>query len=141
MMSSNKKPHGCSTVQCASLCIQGKKSKCQQGCQDNLMREKHFSNNGARITGYTQARMNVDSILMHACLLSCFSCAQLCVTPWIVALQPPLSKGFSRQGNWSGLPFPCPGDLCNSGIEPTHLLCLPALAGGFFTTNAIWKIT
>ena len=26
--------------------------------------------------------------------------------------------GFSRQGYWSGLPFPPPGDLPESGIEP-----------------------
>ena len=26
--------------------------------------------------------------------------------------------GFSRQENWSGLPFPSPGDLPNPGIEP-----------------------
>ena len=25
---------------------------------------------------------------------------------------------FSRQGNWSGLPFPSPGDLPDPGIEP-----------------------
>ena len=25
---------------------------------------------------------------------------------------------FFRQGNWSGLPFPSPGDLPNPGIEP-----------------------
>ena len=109
-------------IQYASLCIRGKKSKCQQGCQDNLMRKKHFSNNGARITGCTQARINVDSILTHACLLSRFSCAELCVTLWTVALQSPLSKGFSRQENWSRLPFPCPGDLCDPGIEPTSLM-------------------
>ena len=30
----------------------------------------------------------------------------------------PLSMGFSRQEYWSGLPFPSPGDLPNSGIEP-----------------------
>ena len=28
------------------------------------------------------------------------------------------SMGFSRQEYWSGLPFPSPGDLPNSGIEP-----------------------
>ena len=28
-----------------------------------------------------------------------------------------LSMGFSRQEYWSGLPFPIPGDLPNSGIE------------------------
>ena len=29
--------------------------------------------------------------------------------------------GFSRQENWSGLPFPSPGDLPNLGIEPGSL--------------------
>ena len=32
--------------------------------------------------------------------------------------QAPLSMRFSRQEYWSGLPFPSPGDLPNSGIEP-----------------------
>ena len=45
------------------------------------------------------------------------SCPTL-VTPWPVAFQAPLSMGFSRQENWSGLPFPSPGDLSNPGIEP-----------------------
>ena len=34
------------------------------------------------------------------------------------ARQAPLSMGFSRQGYWRGLPFPCPVDLPNPGIEP-----------------------
>ena len=42
---------------------------------------------------------------------------RLCATPWTVAHQAPPSMGFSRQGNWSGLPFPSPGDLPDSGIE------------------------
>ena len=29
-------------------------------------------------------------------------------TSWTVALQAPLSVGFSRQQYWSGLPFPSP---------------------------------
>ena len=37
--------------------------------------------------------------------------------PWTVACQAPLSKGFSRQEYWSGLPFPSPGDLPNPGIK------------------------
>ena len=45
------------------------------------------------------------------------SCPTL-ATPWIVAYQAPLSMGFPRQGYWSGLPFPCPGDLPNPGIKP-----------------------
>ena len=39
-------------------------------------------------------------------------------TPWTVARQAPLSRGFSRQECWSGLPFPSPGDLPNPGTEP-----------------------
>ena len=34
------------------------------------------------------------------------------------ARQPLLSMGFSRQGYWSGLPFPSLGDLPDPGIEP-----------------------
>ena len=49
---------------------------------------------------------------------------QLCPTlcdPMTVAYQASLSMGFSRQGYWSGLPFPSPGDLPNPGIEPGSL--------------------
>ena len=38
-------------------------------------------------------------------------------TPWTIACQVPLSTGFSRQGFWSGLPFPSPGDLPEPGVE------------------------
>ena len=41
-------------------------------------------------------------------LLSRFSRVRLCVTPEMAAHQAPLSLGFSRQGHWSGLPFPSP---------------------------------
>ena len=41
----------------------------------------------------------------------------LFATPWTVASQAPPSMGFSRQGYWSGLPFPSPGDFPNPGIE------------------------
>ena len=60
--------------------------------------------------------------------------SQLFVTPWTVAHQVPLPMEFSKQEYWSGLPCPLPGDLPNSGIEPTSLAS-PALAGGFFTTE------
>ncbi|CAM9720312.1 unnamed protein product [Rangifer tarandus platyrhynchus] len=39
-------------------------------------------------------------------------------TPWTIACQAPLSMGFSGQEYRSGLPFPSPGDLPNTGIEP-----------------------
>ena len=56
----------------------------------------------------------------------------LFATPWTVAHQAPLSMNFSRQEYWSGLPFPSPGDLPDSGIEPMSAVS-PALAGGFLT--------
>ena len=46
------------------------------------------------------------------------SLVQLFATPWTVAYQAPPSMEFSRQEYWSGLPFPSPRDLSDSGIEP-----------------------
>ena len=43
--------------------------------------------------------------------------ARLSATPRTGAHQAP-PKGFSRQGYWSGLPFPSPGDLPHPGIKP-----------------------
>ena len=48
-----------------------------------------------------------------------------------IAHQAPLSMGFPRQQYWSELPFPPPGDLPNSRIEPES----PALASRFFITT------
>ena len=47
--------------------------------------------------------------------------------------QAPLSMEFPRQEYWSGLPWPPPGDLPESGIEPLSLVS-PALVGRVFTT-------
>ena len=49
---------------------------------------------------------------------SSLSRVQLFVTLWTVACQAPLSMGFPRQGHWSGLTFPPPGDLPDPAIEP-----------------------
>ena len=62
---------------------------------------------------------------------------QLFVTPWTVAHQALLSMAFPRQEYWSGLSFPSPGDLPDSGIKPGS----PALAGRFFTTEPPGKPT
>ena len=43
---------------------------------------------------------------------------RLFMTPWTVAYQAPPSMGFSRQEDWSGLPFPSPEDLADPGTEP-----------------------
>ena len=44
-----------------------------------------------------------------ACMLSHISHVQLFATPWTLALQAPLSMGFSRQEYWSGSPCAPPG--------------------------------
>ena len=57
----------------------------------------------------------VDAV---ACVISR---VPLSVTPWTVALQAPLSMGFSRQEYWSGLPFLSPRDLPIPGIQQVSL--------------------
>ena len=52
----------------------------------------------------------VDGLVLKSCLTL--------AAPWTVAHQAPLSMGFSRQEYWSGLLFPSPGDLPNTGLEP-----------------------
>ena len=66
--------------------------------------------------------------------LAAQSCPTL-VTPWTVALQAPLSMGFSRQEYWSGWPFPSPGDLQDPRIELRSfaLQVASCIAGGLFT--------
>ena len=59
---------------------------------------------------------------------------QLFAIPWTAAHQAPLSMGFSSQEYWSGLPFPTPGNVPDTGTEPISLVS-PALAGRFFTTE------
>ena len=56
---------------------------------------------------------------------------RLFATLWTVARQAPPSMGFSTQEYWSGLPFPSPGDLPDSGIEPTS----PALQADALTSE------
>ena len=73
---------------------------------------------------------------VRACVLSCFSPVRLFATPWTVARQAPLSMGFSRQEYWNRLPFPSPGDLPDTGIEPSTL---KTPAGRFFTTGTTWE--
>ena len=64
---------------------------------------------------------------MGACVLA-LSIVQLFATPWTTAHQAPLSMGLLTQAleYSSGLPFPPPGDLPDSGIE----LVSPALQEG-----------
>ena len=59
-------------------------------------------------------------MFLGACM---FGHIQLFATTWTVALQAPLSMGFSRQEYWSGLPFPLPGDLPPSR-DQTRVSCI-----------------
>ena len=61
------------------------------------------------------------------------------VTPETVALQVPLSMGFSRQEYWSKFPLLSLGDLHNPELKPMYLMS-PTFAGGFFTTCATWEV-
>ena len=73
--------------------------------------------------------------LLDSCLremkvkVKSLSPVQLFAITWTVAYLAPLSMGFLRQEDWSGLPFP-PWDLPDPGIEYTS-----SLAGGFFITE------
>ena len=69
---------------------------------------------------------------MHVCV---FSAVRLFVAPWTVARQAPLSRGFSRQEHWGGLPFPPPGDRPDTEMEAVS----PALAAWFFYLCATWE--
>ena len=79
--------------------------------------------------GIFQTEGKANTVLSH------FRPVWLFVTPWTVNRQASLSIGLSRQGYWSGLSFPPPGDLPNPGVKLASLSS-PALAGGFFTMNA-----
>ena len=43
---------------------------------------------------------------------------QLYAIPWTIVCQAPLSMEFSRQEYWGGFPFPSPGDVPNTRLNP-----------------------
>ena len=55
------------------------------------------------------------------CAKSLQLCPILCDPMDYIACQAPLSKAFSRQEYWIGLPCPPPGDLPDPGIKPIFL--------------------
>ena len=75
-------------------------------------------------------------------MLSRFSRVQLFVTLWTLARQAPLSVEFYRQGYWSGLPCPPPGDLPDPRIEATfpvaHALQVNSLLLGHLGSPGEW---
>ena len=81
--------------------------------------------------GWEQHLNQVWSSLEHPVLLSRVSRVQLCTTPQMAAHQAPLSLGFSKQEDWTGLAIPSPVHACMlrhfSFVQlcatPTRLLC------------------
>ena len=59
-------------------------------------------------------------------------------TTWIMAHQAPLSRGFPRQGYWSGFPFPSPGVFLTQRLN-SHLML--GRWTGFFTNELPGKPT
>ena len=70
-------------------------------------------------------------IYNHSCCLATKFCPTLMI-PLTAAHQAPLSMGFPRRENWSGLSFPSPRDFLKEDPERT---VYPALTGGFITTE------
>ena len=79
------------------------------GGQEGLSFLLFFFFKNIYLFGYSGSYLWCASILSHV---------HLFLTSWTVACQAPLFLGFSKQGYWSRLPFPPPGDLPNTGIKP-----------------------
>ena len=81
----------------------------------------------------------VNMCFEYLCCALCSTCpvwaqhVHVCVSPWTVPLQAPLSMEFSKQEYWNGLHALLQGYLPDPMIKPASLASL-ALAGGVFTT-------
>ena len=76
----------------------------------------HWNDPVGQIQQHVSSSLDCLSHCLHAqsCLIFCNSMGY---SPPV-----PLSKKFSRQEYWSGLPFPPPWDLSDPGIKPTSLV-------------------
>ena len=72
-------------------------------------------------------------LFCHCAVLCLVS--QLCLTPWTVACQAPLSMGIlqARILEWVAMPS------SRGSSQPRDRTTSPALAGGFFTTSTTWE--
>ena len=61
---------------------------------------------------------------------------QFFVIPLNVACQSPLSREFSRQEYWSGLPFPSPGNFPDPGVGIRGRTQVSCIAGRYFAIGA-----
>ena len=72
--------------------------------------DKDFEANGGKKVHYVHCFIHILLLFSHQVLSDSFA------TPWTEPHQAPLSMGFFRQEYCSGLQFPPPGDLLNSGM-------------------------
>ena len=73
---------------------------------------------------------------MYAQSLNCVPLFE--TPPWTVAHQALLSKEFSRQEYWNGLPFPTPGDLPDPGIE-SSMFCVSCIGRQILYHSVTWE--
>ena len=89
-----------------------------------------------RVPAHRTIRIKWDScayVLSHVWLFA---------TPWTVTCQAPLSLGFPRQGYWSRLPFPSPGDLPDPGVKllSSSLAFLFIAFTYYIPVNTVWIV-
>ena len=89
--------------------------KITQHCKAIIFQEIH---KWKKELNFSSSSLSVDVLCW---VLSRFSGVRLFATLWTIALHSPLSRGFSRQEYWSGLPCSPPGDLPDPGIKPRSL--------------------
>ena len=85
----------------------------------------------------TLFHLRISACDVSACV-QWLSGVQLFPTLWTVARQALVSKEFSRQEYWSGLPFPTPGIFATQGLNPSSPVS-PALAGGESSPLSHWE--
>ena len=79
----------------------------------------------------------LSKCFMNVCHVT-LSHVQLFATPWTVPHQAPLSMDSAGRNTGVGSHSLLQGIFPSQGLNP-GLLCLPALAGGFFITSATWE--
>ena len=73
-------------------------------------------------------------------MLSCFSRVQLCVTLWTATCQLLCPMGILQASTLERVARPSSrGSSQPRDRTQVSYLCLPALAGGLFTTSATWE--
>ena len=81
---------------------------------------------GSPISGILQARtlewvtISFSNARKWKVKVKSLSRVQLLVTPWTAAYQAPLSMGFSRQEDWSGVPLPSPIEKARERLIGIH---------------------